>query len=57
MGEETGSRSNFNSVPFYKLRLKITTYKIWDHASPSYHQVFQLRMRVEVLISDFNKVV
>ena len=28
MGEETGSRSKFNSAPFYETCLKITTYSI-----------------------------
>ena len=39
MGEETGSRSNFNSKSFYELGLKITIYSIYE--------VCLLRMRVE----------
>ena len=39
IGEETGSRSKFDSIPFYELCLKITTYNIY--------QVSLLRMRVE----------
>ena len=38
MGDETGTRSNFNSVRFYELCLKFTTYDI--------NEVFLLRMRV-----------
>ena len=39
IGEETASSSNFNSVPFYELCLKITSYSI--------NEVFLLRMREE----------
>ena len=39
IGEETGSRSKFDSIPFYKFCLKITTYNIY--------KVSLLRMRVE----------
>ena len=39
MGEETGSKSNFNSKSFYELGLKITIYSIYE--------VCLLRMRVE----------
>ena len=38
MGEETGSRSKFDSIPSYELCLKITTYSIYE--------VSLLRMRV-----------
>ena len=30
MGEETGSRSKFDSKPFYKLCLKVTIYSIYE---------------------------
>ena len=39
MGEETGSRSKFNSVPFYEICLKITTYSI--------NEIFLLRVQEE----------
>ena len=39
IGEETASSSNFNSIPFYELCLKITSYRI--------NEVFLLRMREE----------
>ena len=39
MVEESDSRSNFISIPFYQLCLKITTHSIYE--------VFLLRMRVE----------
>ena len=39
MGEETGSRSKFNSVPFYEICLKITTYSI--------NEIFLSRVREE----------
>ena len=48
MAEETDSRSNFNSIPFYQLCLKITTHSIYE--------VFLLRMRVECPNSTFNRV-
>ena len=39
MGEETGSRSKFDLIPFYKLYFKVTTYSIIE--------VFLLRMCVK----------
>ena len=39
MGEETGSRSKFDLIPFHKLYFKITTYSIIE--------VFLLLMRVK----------
>ena len=44
MGEETGSRYKFNSIPFYQLCLKITTYSINHHASPSFYIAHARRM-------------
>ena len=41
MGKKTGARSKFNSIPFYELCLKITSYSIYE--------VFLLHMRVECL--------
>ena len=39
MGEETGSRSKFDLIPFMNLCLRITTYSVYED--------FLLRMRVE----------
>ena len=47
MGEENGSKSKFNSIPFYELCLKINTCSV--------NEVFLMRMRVNVLILNFNK--
>ena len=45
MGQETGSRSTFNSTPIYEIYLKITTYSIYE--------VCLLRMRVECPLNKF----
>ena len=44
MGEDTGSRSKFNLIPFYELCLKITTYSIYRHASPNFSIAHARRM-------------
>ena len=44
MGEDTGSRSKFNLIPFYELCLKITTFSIYRHASPNFSIAHARRM-------------
>ena len=44
MGEETGSRSKFNSIRFCELCLKITTISIYHHTSTSYHKVITMKV-------------
>ena len=44
MVEKAGCRSKFSLIPFYELCLKITTYSIYRHASPSFSMAHARRM-------------